>query len=49
LLFPAWGLIIVVMGSQYFFGWRIILHKKANSENVQARSSIFQELLPAMK
>lgn len=49
LITAAWGLIIVVMGSQYIFGWRIILHKKANSENVQARSSMFQELLPAMK
>jgi hypothetical protein len=37
------------MSSQYYFGYRIILHKKANSPNIQARSAMFQELLPAMK
>ncbi|KAG1659734.1 hypothetical protein FOA52_006004 [Chlamydomonas sp. UWO 241] len=46
---PGWALVAVVMGSQYFFGYRIILHKKANMKNIQARSAIFQELLPAMK
>ncbi|KAG1658983.1 hypothetical protein FOA52_008685 [Chlamydomonas sp. UWO 241] len=46
---PGWALVAVVMGSQYVFGYRIILHKKANSANIQARSAIFQELLPAMK
>ncbi|GFH33156.1 uncharacterized protein HaLaN_32481, partial [Haematococcus lacustris] len=34
---------------RYLFGWRIILHKKANAANTQERGSIFQELLPAMK
>ncbi|KAG1659736.1 hypothetical protein FOA52_006006 [Chlamydomonas sp. UWO 241] len=46
---PGWALVAVVMGCQYIFGYRIILHKKANSANIQARSAIFQELLPAMK
>jgi hypothetical protein len=45
----GWGIVAVVMGSQYYFGYRIILHKKGNSPNIQARSAIFQELLPAMK
>ncbi|KAG1674667.1 hypothetical protein FOA52_007191 [Chlamydomonas sp. UWO 241] len=46
---PGWALVFVVMSSQYYFGYRIILHKKDNSANIQARSAIFQELLPAMK
>jgi ABC-type multidrug transport system fused ATPase/permease subunit len=37
------------MPLQYFFGWRIILHKKKNVANTQERGAYFQELLPAMK
>ncbi|GFH08791.1 uncharacterized protein HaLaN_03815 [Haematococcus lacustris] len=46
---PGWGVVFIVMPCQYLFGWRIILHKKANAANTQERGSIFQELLPAMK
>ncbi len=46
---PGWGVVFVVMPLQYFFGWRIILHKKNNAGNTQERGSLFQELLPAMK
>ena len=46
---PGWGVVFFVMPMQYFFGWRIIVAKKANVANTQARGALFQELLPAMK
>jgi hypothetical protein len=41
--------VAVVLPSQYLFGWMIIKNKLANAKYVNARGTIFQELLPAMK
>ncbi|WIA12457.1 hypothetical protein OEZ85_012492 [Tetradesmus obliquus] len=46
---PGWGVIMIVMPCQYFFGWKIIQNKVKNSKNTQARGGMIQEILPAMK
>jgi ATP-binding cassette subfamily C (CFTR/MRP) protein 1 len=46
---PAVGVIGLIVPSQYYFGFCIINNKNANKANVQARFSIIQEVLPAMK
>jgi ABC-type multidrug transport system fused ATPase/permease subunit len=46
---PGWGVIMIVLPAQYFFGWKIIQTKIENAKNTQARGGIIQELLPAMK
>jgi ATP-binding cassette, subfamily C (CFTR/MRP), member 1 len=46
---PGWGVIMIVLPAQYFFGWKIIQTKVENAKNTQARGGIIQELLPAMK
>lgn len=46
---PGWGVIMIVLPAQYFFGWKIIQNKVENGKNTQARGGIIQELLPAMK
>ena len=42
-------MVLVVLPSQYVFGWMIIKNKLANAKHVNERGTVFQELLPAMK
>lgn len=46
---PGVGAIFLVMPLQYFFGYLITTLKKENSKYVNERSSIMQEVLPAIK
>ncbi|KIZ01660.1 ABC transporter, multidrug resistance associated protein [Monoraphidium neglectum] len=46
---PGVGILCLVVPAQYYFGYRIIKNKVANFPNTNARYSIIQELLPAMK
>jgi hypothetical protein len=46
---PGVGIVCAIVPAQYYFGFRIIKNKVANSANTNARYAIIQELLPAMK
>jgi hypothetical protein len=46
---PGVGIVCAIVPLQYYFGFRIIKNKVANSANTNARYAIIQELLPAMK
>ncbi len=46
---PGAFVVCLVVPAQYYFGFRIIKNKVANTHNVNQRFSIVQEVLPAMK
>ncbi|KAG2424609.1 hypothetical protein HXX76_014334 [Chlamydomonas incerta] len=48
-ILPGLGVILLVLPLQYFFGWRIIQIKLQTAGLVAQRSSILQEVLPAIK
>ncbi|GLC60118.1 hypothetical protein PLESTB_001575900 [Pleodorina starrii] len=48
-MLPGLGVILLVLPLQYFFGYKIIRIKLANAAHVAERSSILQEVLPAIK
>ena len=48
-MLPGLGVILLVLPLQYFFGYKIIQIKLQNAKYVAQRSSILQEVLPAIK
>ncbi|GFR49015.1 hypothetical protein Agub_g11036, partial [Astrephomene gubernaculifera] len=48
-MLPGLGVILLVLPLQYFFGWKIIQLKLKGAELVASRSSVIQEVLPAIK
>ncbi|GLI68304.1 hypothetical protein VaNZ11_012665 [Volvox africanus] len=48
-MLPGLGVILLVLPLQYFFGYKIIQIKLQNAKHVALRSSILQEVLPAIK
>ncbi|GLC72909.1 hypothetical protein PLESTF_001308600 [Pleodorina starrii] len=48
-MLPGLGVILLVLPLQYFFGYKIIQIKMQNAKLVAHRSSILQEVLPAIK
>ncbi len=46
---PGVAIVCLIVPCQYFFGWFIIRNKVRNGPNIQERSAVIQEILPAMK
>jgi hypothetical protein len=46
---PGVAIVCAIVPLQYYFGFRIIKNKVANSPNTQERFSVMNEVLPAMK